>query len=167
MCDLPDPSQTDRRARLHHPFILSSLLPVTCHRFDAAHSILCGRVDIGLIFSTCADAVRRSLAQRERVTFGAAGTCVHAAQSRSRGAEQLPFMAIPGHTYEGSGAALKAGGRQPDLGIKFVWPHLELTLSAVFACACGDIASGAPEGYKSQRRPAPWRTRCPAAARRI
>ena len=29
-------------------------------------------------------------------------------------------MAIPEHTYEGSGAALEAGGGEPDLGIKLL-----------------------------------------------
>ena len=124
----------DRRARLHHSFIYSSLLPVTCHRFDTTHfhSLRTSRPFSLLGIQYPARNVRgcRPFApsRRHLRCRAAAGPCVHAAQSisvarSSRGAEQLPFMAIPGHTYEGSGAALEAGGRQPEPGIKLVRPY--------------------------------------------
>ena len=110
----------------HHPCCYFTMV-IPCHRFDATHSIVCGRVDHSA-YSNIQHADRcRSFApsRRERVYALVPRTLarVHAAQSRSRGAEQLPFMAIPGHTYEGSGAALEAGGREPDLGIQFVRPN--------------------------------------------
>ena len=139
LCDLPDPCatfptrprQTDGRAFI----ILSSIHPCCQSLATALTQLipfsaesrpfsLLSRV-LGISSTQCARMPSCSLARRESHLWcrAAAGPCVHAAQSRSRGAEQLPFMAIPGHTYEGSGAALEAGGRQPDPGIKLAGPR--------------------------------------------
>ena len=124
---VPD-RQTGAPSSFFHLFIpccplataLTQLIPFSA---ESRPFSLLSRV-LGISSTQCARMPSCSLARRESHLWcrAAAGPCVHAAQSRSRGAEQLPFMAIPGHTYEGSGAALEAGGRQPEPGIKLVRP---------------------------------------------